>query len=248
MPRRPTHLVLALTALGAASTAGAAEPLSAVADGAGVGVDLTRLDRELTLAGDRLVADGSVAGIHAYWQRGAAIRLSGSLQGGSVEYTTAGVDQNETALRGDFAATLGWDVEGTRAFIGLGGEAFNTDSPLGDGSRSSTSVYLPFGLARAARIHPDWYANVRVQARFVLAGNEAIDNVRGIGDVDLDREGGWGLELGAQFQHVDAPITAAPYLRYVVPSDTETNQVSGVAVRAESIEYLAGGVRLAWHF
>lgn len=244
---RPPHLALA-AALAVAPSAGAGDSLSAVDDGAGIGVDLTRLDRELTLAGDTLAADGSVAGVHAYWQRGAALRLSGTLQGGSLEYSTGGVDQNESAVRGDIAATVGWDVTGTRAFIGLGGDALATDSPFGDGMRSSTSLYLPFGLARAARIHPDWYAKVRLEGRFVLAGNERIDDATGGGDLELSRQGGWGLEVGAQFRHVDAAVTAAPYLRYVVPSDTETERASGVAVRAESIEYLAGGIRLAWHF
>ncbi len=248
MLRRPTHLVLALTALAAASTAGASELGAAVDGGAGIGVDLTRLDRELTLAGDTLAADGSLAGVHAYWQRGAGIRLSGALQGGSVEYSTGGVDQSESAVYGDLAATFGWNVSATRAFIGLGAEAFTTDSPFGDGARSSASLYLPFGLARARRIHPDWYGKVRVEARFVLAGSEQIDDVTGMGDLDLTREGGWGLEVGAQLQHIDAPITAEPYLRYVVPSDTETERSGGVAVRAESMEYLAGGVRLTWQY
>lgn len=252
MSRRSMYLVLALTALAAASTAGAGELRSAVANGAGVGVDLSRIDREMTLVTNSLSTDfsvtGSLAGIHAYWQRGAGIRVSGSLQGGSVEYSALGVEQTESMRRGDLEATLGWDVAGTRAYIGLGGETLETDTPFGDGTRSSTSVYLPFGLARAGRIHPDWYGKVRLAARFVLAGDERIDDVAGIGDIDLDRAGGWGLEFGAQFQHVDAPVTAEPYLRYVVPADTETDRISGVAARVESMVELAGGVRLAWHF
>ncbi len=246
MRRHAAYLLLALAGAASVPPAGAGEGRSAVESSAGIGLDMSRLDRELSGLGRKLDADGSVAGVHAHWQRGAGFRLSGSLQGGSVTYKSAGASQSEAAVRGDLAATLGWDADGTRLFAGLGGEGFSTDSPFGSGSRTSTSVYLPFGLARGGRIHEDWYATVRFEGRFVLAGNEQFDSLTGVGDVDLRRSGGWGAELGAQFEHVAAPVTVEPYLRYVEPSDTETETVSGVAVRAESLRYLAGGLRLAW--
>jgi len=249
MRSRAISLALALIGASTVATAVAGDGRSAVDSSVRIGLDMSRLDREVTVAGSKLQADGSVAGVHAHWQSGAGLRLSGSLQGGSVDYTVpSGAEQTETAVRADVAATLGWDAAGTRVFAGLGGEGLSTDSPFGSGNRTSTSVYLPFGLARGARIHPDWYATVRFEGRFVLAGNERFDSLSGGDDVDLERYGGWGAELAAQFEHVAAPITAEPYLRYVEPSDTETDTVSGVAVRGESPRYLAAGLRLTWPF
>lgn len=224
------------------------EGASAVESGAGIGLEMSRLNRAFTLAGSDVSADGAVAGVYGYLQLGADLRLAGTLQSGSVEYSTGGGDQSESALRGDLAATWGWDAAGTRLYAGLGGNGFSTYSPFGDGRRESTSVYLPVGLARAGRLHPDWYGQVRLEARFVAAGNERIDAVTSVGDVELARAGGWGLEVGAELHHIDAPLAVEPYLRYVAPADTETKTQSGVAVRVESIRYLAGGARVTWHF
>jgi len=243
-------VVLACASVSAQADESGARPI------AGVGLDVIAVDRDLTIARGGSQPDidiserGSLAGIHAYFEPGHWLRLDGSLQAGSIEYSSsrASADQTESATGAAANATFGVDAEGTRLFVGVGGEGLTTDSPFGDGDRVSWSLYLPLGMARGGPIHGPWRARVRVEARFVVAGGEEVDSVPGLGDVDLDRSGGWGLAASARFHHVAAPVAIEPYLRLVEPADSETETVSDTAVRIEDIEQLAGGVRVAWRF
>ncbi len=191
---------------------------------------------------------GSLAGLHAYFEPGDWLHLDGALQAGSIEYSTGGDEQTESAARAEVNATMGADAGGSRLFLGVGAERLTTDSPFGEGDRASSSLYLPFGVSRSGPVDGDWYARVRVEARIVVAGREELDSVPGVGDIDVDRSGGGGLQATARLHHAGASVAVEPYLYLLEPADSESTTVSGTSVRLEDMERLAGGVRLIWQF
>lgn len=249
MPFR-TLLVAAAAAVCLPAVAGD-EPLSAVGSSRGLGLELAVLEREgefSTDAGDSAFdAQGSVGGLYGYLQRGAAFRAEGRILRGSLDYESSVGATSESVTYGELRATWGTATPGDwRLYAGAGIERLWGDSPLGGGDASMRTAYVPFGFATAGNYYPAWRALVTVEGRFVVDGVDEIDAVPGIGDAEFDRSGGWGAELSVLFRHATAGVEVKPYVSYVAPSDSDTENVGGTDVRLEDIEHVAGGVRVTW--
>jgi hypothetical protein len=67
-------------------------------------------------------------------------------------------------------------------------------------------------------------------------------------DVDLDRDGGFGISLSAQFRNEAAGVNIEPFITYDVPSDTGAKTISGTRTSVEDIENGTMGVRVSWLF
>lgn len=245
---RSATLVCVLTA---GFTGGAqAEDASAFAASAGLGISATRLELDRTVDGADTSAAGGFAGVHGHWQRNARFRAEASLMSGSLDVDSPGQGPGaETATFFETRATWGIAMPAARRlYAGIGYEQVRGDSPFGGGEGTSWSAYVPVGFAVTAPFRGQWSARVTLEGRINLAGAEEIDDVPGVGDVDYDRSGGFGVAFSVDFRPHGAPVSIEPYVKLVRPADTETVEASGTQSRVTGLEDASGGVRVQWLF
>ncbi len=186
--------------------------------------------------------------MHAYLQRGAWLRLEGRALAGGLEYESGSASDSDDAELFEVRATLGTALDDrTRLYAGLGLEHLAADSPWG-GSADSRSIYLPIGMQRAGSVAPDWNAVVSAELRTHISGTEEVNNTPQVGDVDLDRSGGWGAAVSVAFEPLDRSLSIEPFLTYDEPASSESEVVQGTRVRIEKIENTTAGVHAHWRF
>lgn len=231
--------------------AGAAEPLAADSSSMGFGLELAALERSLDVVagGTRSSADadGSAGGLYGYVQRGAAFRAEGRLLRGSLDYDAGGQPSSETVTYGELRATWGAAfARRTRVYAGLGVEQLDGDSPFGSGDGTMRSAYVPFGIAQAGDYAPGWRALVTLEGRYLVDGLDEVGGIPGLGSAEFERSGGWGAALSVRFRSPAADVEIQPFLTYMAPADSETENVGGTDARLEDAEHVAGGVRVTW--
>jgi hypothetical protein len=242
--------ILSLSALLACSPAIADTGFSATGTHGGVGGDFTYVDRAFEAGDVDTEITGTLAGVHAYWQRRALLRLEGRLLSGSVDIDTDDDKDTESAAYAEFRATLGTATTGgSRLYIGFATDQFVFNNPQGNGSTNSSSFFVPVGIASSASLGASgWQLLTSFEGRYYAFGRESIDDVPGVGDLELDRRGGWGAEVAVQFRNVDAAFAIEPYINYASLSSTESESVNGESFRVTGNRTGSTGVRVRWAF
>lgn len=226
-----------------------AESLSVTGSGQGIGVELAGVDRSFDINGSSVKAQGALGGLHAFVQQGAGFRAEGRALTGSLDVESSDLASDETSSSHLVDARATWGAAtaaGNRLYIGVGVEHLSGDEPFGIGDFSAWSAYVPFGVAGDAPLTDDWHALVTLEMRFLVTGNETLDDVPGIGDLDLDRNAGAGVSLSARFRNVTAGVDIEPFLTYDVTSGTETKTIGGTDTSIDDIQQGTAGVRLNW--
>lgn len=249
MPYRPrVHLIAAallLTPLNAAAD----NELNAADSDAGVGFEVLRVDRSLDVNGMETSADGTLGGIHAFLQRGDAFRAEARLLGGSLD--SEGGGQRETGTASLFDARATWGTSPgpqQRYYAGIGFDRLSAESPFGGGDATSSSIYIPIGVAGSGQFTPGWRALVSIEGRFLVASEDEIDGVPGAGDADFDSRGGYGAELSVHLRNDATGVGIEPFLQYMAPADSDDTTVGGTGVQIRDASRSIGGVRLSLSF
>ena len=213
---------------------------------------VTLTDRKLELSGNdtnRVDLDGSLAGIHGYFQRGALFRIEGRILTGSLDVESDDIDETEPALFSEARATFGTSIrDGGRAYAGVALDSLRVNGSGDAGDLHLWSVYAPVGYATAGDFARHWRAIARLEARYVVVGQDRIEDFDDGDDVDFNRRGGFGLAAAVTFRSKDAPIEIQPYLEVTEYSGSETETVEGVDFRTRDQRTAAGGVRVHWLF
>ncbi len=242
--------LLSLCTLLIAAPASADTRFSATGTHGGVGGDFTYVDRAFEVGDIDADITGTLAGVHAYWQRRALLRLEGRLLSGSVDIDTGDDDTTESAAYAEFRLTLGTATAGgDRLYAGFGVDQFSYNNPASSGSSHSGSFFVPVGIARSASLGTSgWTMLASLEGRYYAHGRESINDVPGAGDIELDRRGGWGAEVAVQFRNVDAAFAIEPYINYARLANTESETVDDERFRITGNRTGSTGVRVRWAF
>lgn len=229
-------------------------PMSATADGyidqdsSGIGLEVSAIDRSVEVFGAEATTSGTFVGVHAHVQRGAWLRLEGRALAGALEHESGSASYSDDGELFEARATVGTALNGrTRLYTGLGLEHLGADLPWG-GSSDSRSVYLPLGLQRAGSVAPEWNAVVSAELRVHLSGTEELEDTPAVGDVEIDRNGGWGAAFSVAFEPLDRSLSIEPFVTHDQPADSETEVIQGIPVRLEEAENTTAGLRVNWRF
>lgn len=243
-------LFLGLCTLLITSPAIADSRFSATGTHGGVGGDFAYVDRAFEVGDIDADFTGTLAGVHAYWQRGALLRLEGRLLSGSVDIDTGDDETTESAAYAEFRVTLGTATAGgDRLYAGFGVDQFSYNNPASSGNSHSASFFLPVGIARSAPLGAGgWKVLASLEGRYFAHGRESIDDIPGAGDVEFDRRGGWGGEIAVQFRNVDAAFAIEPYINYARLSNSGSESVDGESFRVRGNRAGSTGVRVRWAF
>lgn len=228
------------------------EPLSASDHSAGIGGDVMILDRKLELSGNdtnRIDFDGNLAGVHGYFQRGALFRIEGRVMSGSLDVESDDVDETEPALFSEARATFGSSIgDGGRAYAGVALDSLRVNGSGDAGDFHMWSVYAPVGYSTAGDFARHWRAIARLEGRYVVVGQDRIEDFDDGDDTDFHRRGGFGLAAAVTFRSKDAPLEIQPYLEVTEYSNSQTETVAGEDFSTEDQRSAAGGVRVHWLF
>lgn len=228
------------------------EPLSADEYSAGIGGDVKLLDRKLEVSGPtttRIDLDGSLAGVHGYFQRGPTFRIEARALLGNIDIESEDIDEAEPAAFTEARATFGTTIrDGDRVYGGVALDSLYIDGPADSGDIQLSSVYIPVGYSTAGDFARHWRAIARIEGRYVLFGRDRFDAFEGGEDVDFHRRGGFGIAAAVTFRSKDAPFEIQPYVEFTEYSTSETETVDGVDLRTKDQRTAAGGVRVHWRF
>lgn len=249
MPNRPRmHLIAAafvLTPLGAAAD----NELSAADSDAGIGFEVLRVERSVDVNNMETTADGTLGGIHAFLQRGDAFRAEARLLGGSLDAKGGGQRDTGTASLFDARATWGTSPgPQQRYYAGIGIDRLAAESPFGSGDATSSTIYIPIGIAGSGQFTAGWRALVSIEGRFLIASEDEIDGIPGAGDADFDSTGGYGAELSVHLRNDATGVAIEPYLQYMAPADSDETTVGGTEIQLREASRAQGGVRLSVAF
>lgn len=249
MRLRPPRLFLYVAVAALAAVPVHAREPAVTGSGQGIGIELAAIDRTLEVGDSRATGQASLGGFYVYLQRGAAFRVEARLLGGSLDYSSDVGSRSDSALFGDARMTWGTSTGvRTRLYAGVGARGLAAGSPFGDGDGVSTGVYVPVGVAKAGSLDAGWSVLLTVEAQFLAAGTEEIDDIPGAGDGEFDRTGGWGAAFSMRFRKPGAGIAIEPYVHHADPSSSETESVGGADIRVEEVEDTQLGTRLIWTF
>jgi hypothetical protein len=249
MPARCRAQLIAATLLLTPLGAFADDPVTAAGSDAGIGLDIARAERSFEVDGLEADTDGTLGGVHAFLQRGDLLRAEARLLGGSLESEAGGQSDTGNASLLEVRATLGTSPgPGRRFYAGVGIDRLAADSPFGSGDATRSSIYLPFGVAGSGRFTRGWHALVTLEGRFVVASEEEIDGIPGVGDADFDSAGGYGAEFSVHLRNNATGVAIEPYLQYMAPADSDETRVGATRVEIRDASRALGGVRLSLSF
>lgn len=249
MPYRPrVHLIAAAFLLTPLSAAAERE-LSAADSDAGIGFEVLRAERSMDVNNLETTADGTLGGIHGFLQRGDAFRAEARLLGGSLDARGGGQRDTGTASLFDARATWGTSpAPQRRYYAGIGIDRLSAESPFGSGDATRSTLYVPIGVAGSGRFAPGWRALVSIEGRFLIASEDEIDGIPGVGDGDFDSRGGYGAEFSVHLRNDATGVAIEPYLQYMAPADSDETTVGGNEVQIRDTSRALGGVRLSIAF
>jgi len=236
--------IVSVAVLLPASVTFAAGPLSPTESAAGIGGEVSFLDREATLSGpgvnEEIEGEGLLAGVHGYIQRGALFRGEFRLLGGELEFDGFGLDSDdETVTFAGLRGTFGTEAGGGRVYTGLGATRHEVDFPAVDWT--TYSIYVPVGFSKAKAMSREWTALTTVELRAIVLGEEELDT--SVADETFDQGTGVGGRVAIQFRNTSG-LEIQPFVDFMSPGDSDDES----GFEAQDIRNVSSGVRLNWTF